>query len=758
MAARRFLVAAFFISGFAALLYQIIWQRLLTLFTGTDVHSATLVVAAFMAGLGFGHLAGGHLADRLTPRRRVAAFAACEFAGAAFALLSARLYYDILYVHLGAQTWSPAATALLVFTFTLWPTFFMGMSLPLISRVVTADAAEPSRWVPYLYGWNTLGAACGSFCSVLVLFRVAPFATSLRLGAALSAACGVVALLFLRPLSHAADAASAAGPPAAVIPPARDRPLPLATWLAVYALSGFVALSLEIVWFRLLGVVLKSNAATFGLLLGVYLGGIGLGSLVSHQRWVRRLPPARTFFVLQAAVPLWEAGSVTALVLAVNRVGWAAPLWSFMASGSPLSAAAIQSGRAFAIYGAFSLLLIVPPTLMMGLSFAFIQRTLQTDPGRLGRRLGWLQTANIVGAAAGALVTGVWLLDSLGSSGTLRLLALTAGVFVALHVWTSPARTARGALVPLTAVALAVLAVPGTDALWSRLQASTPERAIVSEDASGVVLLRDSEDRRTTQVFLSGISQSWLPYGSIHTALGALPAFVHPNPVRVAVIGLGSGDTAFAIGGREETEAIDSIEIVRPQLDALARLNTQSRYPALGRLLADPRVHHWFTDARALLRRRPEPYDIIEADAVLPQGAYAGLLYSVEYFELVRERLRPGGFAVTWTPTERTRASVLRAFPHVLLFTSIAIGSDRPIPFDPRAVRERLSQEYSRQYYADGNLDVTGALAPLLAEDPVRHGPGTDRTGLVDVNRDLFPQDEFRRPYRGPAIDTLAPR
>ena len=93
-----------------------------------------------------------------------------------------------------------------------------------------------------------------------------------------------------------------------------------------------------------------------------------------------------------------------------------------------------------------------------------------------------------------------------------------------------------------------------------------------------------------------------------------------------------------------------------------------------------------------------------------------------------------------------------------LLFSSIAIGSDRLIPFDPLAVRDRLSQAYSRQYYADGHLDVTGALAPLLAEDPVRHGPGTDRTGLVDVNRDLFPQDEFRRPYRGPAIDTLAPR
>ncbi len=750
--ARRFLVAAFFISGFAALLYQVIWQRLLTLFTGTDVYSATLVVAAFMAGLGFGHLAGGHLADRLSSRRRVAAFALCEFAVAAFAIVSAPLYYDVLYVSLGAQTWSPVAAALLVFAFTLWPTFFMGMSLPLISRIVTGDAMEPSRWIPHLYGWNTLGAACGSFCSVLVLFRVAPFDTSLQIGAALSAGCGAAALIVLPRLAAGApDAVPAPVPAAAEDPLApRGRSLPLGAWLAVYALSGFVALSLEIVWFRLLGVVLKANAATFGLLLGVYLGGIGLGSLVAHRAWVRRLPPARAFLVLQAAVPLWAVLSVSGLVLAVNRVGWASPLWSFMASGSPLSAAAIRSGQALAVYGALSLLLIVPPTLMMGLSFALIQRALQTDPGRLGRRLGWLQTANIIGAAGGALITGVWLLDALGSSGTLRLLALAGGIFVALHVWMSPARTTRGVLVPLAAVGLAVVAVPRTDTLWSRLQASSPDRTIVHEDASGVVLLRDSEDRRTTQVFLSGISQSWLPYGSIHTALGALPAFVHPRPVRVAVIGLGSGDTAFAIGGRAETDTIDSIEIVRPQLDALARLNDQSRYPALGRLLADPRVHHWFTDARALLRRRSDRYDIIEADAVLPQGAYAGLLYSVEYFALLRDRLNPGGFAVTWTPTARTRASFLRVFPHVLLFTSIAIGSDRPIAFDPRTVRDRLGRDDSRRYYAAGDLDVEAALAPWLAERPVRYGPDADRSGLIDVNRDLFPQDEFGRPYRGP--------
>jgi spermidine synthase len=329
-------------------------------------------------------------------------------------------------------------------------------------------------------------------------------------------------------------------------------------------------------------------------------------------------------------------------------------------------------------------------------------------------------------------------------------------VFVVLYVWTTRAGLGR-ALALSGGVVVAAYLVPSADVFWSRLHASSPDRTIAREDASGVVLLRDTSDGESTHVFMSGISQSWLPYGSIHTALGALPAFVHPHPVRVAVIGLGSGDTAFAIGGRPETERIDSIEIVRPQLDALTTLNGQARYPALGRLLADPRLVHHFADGRALLRRRDARYDIIEADALLPRHAYAGHLYSVEYFRLLGERLTPGGFAVTWTPTERTRASLLAVFPHVLMFRTIAIGSHAPIAFDRPAIESRLRDDFSRRYYAGGQVDVEAALRPFLADEPVYYGPGFDRRALTDVNRDLFPQDEFGRAYRGPSESLVAP-
>jgi spermidine synthase len=327
---------------------------------------------------------------------------------------------------------------------------------------------------------------------------------------------------------------------------------------------------------------------------------------------------------------------------------------------------------------------------------------------------------------------------------------------MALYLWMTRARVVRaGALA--AGVLLAAIVVPTADTLWSRLYVSTPAHTIVAEDASGVVVLRDTPDGAGTHVMLSGIFQSWLPYGSIHTALGALPALLHPRPVRVAVIGLASGDTAFAIGGRPETETIDSIEIVRPQLAALTALDRQGRYPALRMLLSDPRVTHHIADGRAELRRHTGVYDIVEADALLPQHAHAGHLYSVEYFRLLGDRLAPGGFAVTWTPTERTRASLLQVFPHVLMFRTIAIGSRDPIAYERGVVEARLRSDFSHRYYAEGRVDVAGALAPLLADEPVRYGPDFDRRRLVDVNRDLFPQDEFARPYRGPSESLIAP-
>ena len=743
---RVIFVFVFVASGVAALIYQTIWQRMLTLFGGADVFSVTIVVAAFMGGLGFGHLAGGHLADRLDGRHRLIAFAGCEIAVALFAIASPWIYYDWLYVRLGALNWSPAALAALIFLVTLWPTFWMGVSLPLASKVVTTDAHEPARWVPVLYGANTLGAAAGSAISIAFLFPRFSFPTSLTIGAGVSVTCALAALTLLPSLSSLAAASRPADTRDSGLTTGlshADPTLPWTAWLAIYALSGFIALSLEIVWFRMLGVALKSNAFTFGHLLTIFLGGVGLGSLAANSGVARRWPPLPSFLLLQAGIPISAALLVTFFVRLVNRAEVLNPLWQYYAQYEPLVRLNLASPLYVIVHLIVPAALILPPTLMMGLSFGCLQRAVQRDLEGLGRRVGWLQTANIVGSMLGALVTGLGLLQWLGSPGTVRLLVLLSAPFVVLLAIT---RRRSGFARPASVAALAAVtfaAVPSGQVFWAKLHGAEPEVVTQAEDRSGIALMKPRRNDTQIVIHANGIGMGWLPYGGSHTALGALPSFIHPGPRRIALIGLGAGETVFGAAGRSSIVSVDSIEIVQPELMVLERFPHRDRFPTLGRLLTDERILHHFTDGRAFLRRTRERYDIIEADALRPTSAYSGNLYSVEYFELVRDRLAPGGLAVTWAPTRRVLDSLVSVFPYVLVFGEVAVGSQSPIAFDRAAIRARMAEPFSREYYAAGDVSISVALSEYISAEPLRFTPDSPRPAKRDLNRDLFPRDEF---------------
>jgi spermidine synthase len=584
----------------------------------------------------------------------------------------------------------------------------------------------------------------GSLFAVDVLFGSFDLVTSVRLGAVLSLSCAISALLAARlvrrnhPDTHIETEQPATS--AATLNP--RSPFGLATWITVYALSGFIALSLEIVWFRLLGVILKSRSDTFGHLLAGYLGGVGLGALVANHRRVRSGRPEPAFFLLQSAIPLVAAASVVFFVVMIDRVPWLNPLWQYLGEYEPAG----RRGRFLALYLGIPAVLMILPTLMMGLSFGHLQHAVQTDLKTLGRRVGWLQTANIAGSMIGAILTGAGLLDWFGTAGTLRLLVCCSIPFLLLYLQTDPRRIWAAAGAGLVALLLAY-SIPSPTILWARLHGAAPENVIQAEDASGVSALKMSNGSDLTIVHANGLGQSSLPYGGIHTVLGALPAMTHGKPESIAVIGLGSGDTLFAIGGRSETRIIDSIEIVAPQLNTLDHLLRRRFYPGLQMILQDDRVHHWFTDGRAFIRKGPPRYDIVEADALRPTSAFAGNLFSVEYFELLRSRLKPGGLAVTWIATPRVLNTFVKVFPHVVAFEGLALGSMEPVRFDPVELQGRIQQTAIRQYYLRGGVDIVKLLTPYFSASPRTYGPEFDRTTLEDVNRDLFPKDEFSVRY-----------
>jgi hypothetical protein len=247
-------------------------------------------------------------------------------------------------------------------------------------------------------------------------------------------------------------------------------------------------------------------------------------------------------------------------------------------------------------------------------------------------------------------------------------------------------------------------------------------------------------------VFSNGIGQSWLPYGGVHTQIGMFAVLLHPRPEEVAVIGLGSGDTVYALGGSPHTRKLTCIEIVEPAYDTLKKLAGRVPYPALLALLEDSRIQWLFTDGRAYLLRSGKQFDVIEADALRPNSAYSGNLYSWEYFQMLRARLKPGGLAVTWAPTDRVLASFLGIFPYAILVDGIAIGSEQPIAVEPAEILGRLTDPFTSTYYRRVGGDLRPLVDNLVAGKFVRYLPETARPGMGDLNSDLFPRDEYMVP------------
>jgi spermidine synthase len=327
----------------------------------------------------------------------------------------------------------------------------------------------------------------------------------------------------------------------------------------------------------------------------------------------------------------------------------------------------------------------------------------------------------------------------------MALVALSTVFVVAAWRWSVGSRAkavAAGAGVLLAAIALAI---PSKEGLWAALHGTRPVSALVAEDGSGVSLLKSASPTFATGVvvFVNGLGQSHLPYGGIHTELGALPALIHPAPQNAALIGLGSGDTLFGMAGRPELQRIVSIEIVKPQLETLQMLFRRQPYGGLSTVLTDPRIEHVFGDGRLVLKVSGEKFDIIEADALRPTSAYAGNLYSREYFELIRDRLKPGGFAVTWAPTPRVTRTFAQVFTHVVGFGGILVGSDRLIPLDRTTIESRLTDRRVVDHYAQAGIDIRRTLLPLLNATRVYRHDDPELRG--DINTDLFPRDEFAR-------------
>jgi hypothetical protein len=214
-----------------------------------------------------------------------------------------------------------------------------------------------------------------------------------------------------------------------------------------------------------------------------------------------------------------------------------------------------------------------------------------------------------------------------------------------------------------------------------------------------------------------------------------MPATVHPAPVDVAVVGLGSGDTAWAAAWRRETRSLTVFEISAPQPKILWRLLGFVDVTDTRHLLEDPRLRIRIEDGRKALEAGEELFDLIETDATWPETAGSGNLYSVEFFAAASRRLKPGGVMCTWAPTPRVTATFRAVFPYALEADGgdVLIGSLTPIAFEPEAWAERVS----------GSVPYLGVARTRDVLEAVRKLRPSVLVPGVAPNRDLFPRDEY---------------
>jgi spermidine synthase len=737
---RQLVVALFALTGFSALCLQVVWQRVISIHGGVDLFSSATVVAAFMAGLGLGNLLGGTLADRLGPSRSILAFAVANLGIGLFGWASIAIFYDG-YRTLAEHVQSLPAAFAFHFVLLVIPTTLMGLSLPLLSRGMVRGVGEAASVVSRLYAANTLGAAAGAAVGGWVLLGNLGFDGTVQVASSMNLVAAAVVLAWWRARPETAAPSRAVAPPVAGGADARVWP-----WFALYAATGAAALALEVVYFRLVDGIMRSNSYTFAHVLTLYLLLFGAGAAAASERSRRAPRPDLTFLWIQFWIGVATLLGVVVLLNVPPVLGLRESLLQyFRGEGFIYGFESVTDFRS-AMAAIFAHLLapalvMGTPVFLMGYAYPFIATLVLRRDSTLGRHTGTLMACNIVGNVAGSLLAGFVLLDLVGTSGTLALLAgllMALGVAAALR---SPGARARRAVAALATAAVLLAVFPSNERLWGFLHGAPPERFELVEERSCVNALVDHGDEQ--MLHLNAAAQNGYPYDDFHLLIGVFPALLHPNPQRALAVGLGIGATPYGMLLDPRLRSVEAVEICAGLDDLLAALGErESRL-----LLEDPRLELHAGDGRKRLLTAEQPYDVITVDALRPQSGYSGNVYSVEFYELVAARLAPGGLFAQWVPTERVLTSVAQVFPYVATAlgpgsAKFLIASNDPLPTDRAATlaryRERPQGRLTNEQRA--SLEWYFAHAELTH---VRRGEPPDQVPEHAVNHDLHPRDEY---------------
>ena len=664
----------FFLSGVSGLLYQVVWVRWFGRIFGNTLYSASLVTAVFMGGLGLGGYLGGVLVDRLHARRGHAfplkLYARAEVAIAGLGLLLAFLLPSLepfsasisAYVtdargwhHLTAGSY--VVRYLLALVLLLPVTTIMGATLTVLIRFLLASDLGQSGWrVGVLYGVNTAGAALGAFLSDFLLVPALGLQQTQLLAVAFNLVAAVAAMRLVGLAARGGAEEAPEEEAVADAPGARPRWLVGNTALAI-GLSGFAAMGIEILWFRHLSVALGGLRSVFSLLLTVMLLGMWAGSLAGgalHRRYGR----APQFYMLS------QAGMVASALLLLAIVPTATPpdaLRDAIMESSGLQRVAMQS-----LHNLKKIALVVaPPALLMGFAFPLANAHVQRVGSSIGRRAGALYLANTVGAVAGSLAAGLWLIPTLGMQQTATVLALVAAAAILPLLATLPGGGARADRI--LAAGCGALSV-GAVALWVQLPwdhllrhgiRSEHTLLALSEGPNELVAVTEDPADGSRRLLTNGYSMSSTAIDGQRymRAFTHLPLMQMDRPTDALVICFGVGSTLHSASLHPSLERIEIADLSRNVLEH----NEYFAHSNQG-VLKDPRVSVFVNDGRQHLRMQPEGrYDLVTLEPPPIRNAGVSALYSADFYALARSRLKEGGAMAQWLPAYQVPEDVVRS-------------------------------------------------------------------------------------------------
>jgi spermidine synthase len=742
-------------SGACALIYQTVWLRQFRLIFGASTAASAAVLAIFMGGLGLGGLFIGRRADRTS--NPLALYGFLELGVAVFTALTPILFWLVrhLYLAMGGsfvlgQFLATVIRLLLSVVVLGVPTVLMGGTLPAASRAVEHSGDPERLGVSILYAMNTLGAVFGTIFSTFYLLENFGNLKTLIAAALLNTLIGLAAIAYSNRVGEDPSPDASRLP----LPAARGEGRgegPIAPPRLIYtaaAIVGFAFFLMELVWYRMLAPLLGGTTYTFGLILAVALLGIGSGSF--FYALLRRTRATVSVFAilcaieaLTMAIPFALGDRVASLALLLR------PLGTFGFSGFVLG---------WSLVAAITIFL---PAFIAGAQFPLLISLLGEGGEDVGRHVGATYLWNTVGAIAGAIVGGFGALPILTAPGAWRAVVVILGVLVLLMlVWARrPALVVASSVI--VAAAIGLLFATGPTAFW-RHSPIGAGRVELSKQSRNALTDFQHTRRRTTLWEAEGIESSvsianadgyaFIVNGKSdgHARFdagtqimgGILPALLHPNPKRAAVVGLGTGTTAGWLAAVPSIESVETVEI-EPSIVHVAELCA----PVNRNVLSNPKSKILIGDGREFLLGRGTKFDIISSEPSNPYRAGIANLFTTEFYEAVKSRLNPGGIFVQFlqayevdAPTIRTiYGTITGVFPEVETWHTsggdlLLVGSREPIAHRWEVMEQKLRSEPFRSAVRDAWAvnDVAGVYARYVCGTPTARRLATDARPNTD--------------------------